>query len=146
MLDPDTGKYSEDSYIASCLAILPTQDPELIIYVVIENPKAGEHYGGRIAAPVIRDITEEVLPYLNIPRENEIVINHSGSVELSNRTLPEMESYVPDFSGFSKREILPLLARDDIQVIISGEGWVVRQDPPPGTPVKPGMALHLEFE
>ena len=91
-------------------------------------------------------MTEALLPYLDIPRENEVVIEHSGSIEVTARQLPPMDTSVPDFTRFSKREILPLLARTDLQVVLSGEGWVVRQDPLPGSPVKPGLTLRLEFE
>jgi len=53
---------------------------------------------------------------------------------------------VPDFTGISKRVLLPLLLRDDIHVEIRGEGWVQRQSPPAGTPFTDGMNLILELE
>jgi cell division protein FtsI (penicillin-binding protein 3) len=53
---------------------------------------------------------------------------------------------VPDFTGIAKRVLLPLLLRDDIEVEIIGDGWVHRQSPPAGTPVKQGMKIILELE
>jgi hypothetical protein len=41
---------------------------------------------------------------------------------------------------------LPLTLRDDIIVTVRGDGWVVRQDPPAGTPLTAGMTLVLELE
>jgi len=53
---------------------------------------------------------------------------------------------IPDFTGYSKRQLLPLLDIDDLKVTITGSGWVVRQAPAAGTRVTSGMQLHLELE
>ena len=53
---------------------------------------------------------------------------------------------LPDLTGLSKREILPLIALPEISVTINGEGWVVKQDPEPGTPISKGMTIRLELE
>jgi cell division protein FtsI (penicillin-binding protein 3) len=53
---------------------------------------------------------------------------------------------VPDFSGYSKRSLAPLLLRDDLILDIRGEGWVRRQIPQPGSPFKAGMTIILELE
>jgi len=44
-----------------------------------------------------------------------------------------------------KKVLLPLLSRKDVRVFLNGSGWVYRQTPPPGTPVKPGMEIVLEL-
>ena len=46
-----TGGYSDSDFIASLLGIFPTDDPRLIIYVVMQNPKGQSYYGSTIAAP-----------------------------------------------------------------------------------------------
>ena len=53
---------------------------------------------------------------------------------------------MPDLSGVSKRMLTPLLARDDITVIIDGDGYVVSQTPDPGTPIEKGMTVELRLE
>jgi cell division protein FtsI (penicillin-binding protein 3) len=60
--------------------------------------------------------------------------------------LPELSDTVPDYRGLPIRTLIPLLGRDNIRVRIEGSGYVVRQDPAPGTPVRPGMSLVLELE
>lgn len=55
-------------YIASFIGFAPSEDPQVIALVVIHSPK-GVYYGGQIAAPVIRQLFENILPYLGIPRE-----------------------------------------------------------------------------
>ncbi len=50
-------------YIASFIGFAPAEDPEVIALVIIHNPK-GVYYGGQIAAPVVRQLFENILPYL----------------------------------------------------------------------------------
>ena len=51
------------TYISSFVGFAPANDPKVIGMVIIYNPK-GIYYGGTIAAPVLRDIYDNVLPYL----------------------------------------------------------------------------------
>lgn len=57
---------SANKYISSFLGFAPADDPQVLGLVVIHNPQ-GVYYGGTIAAPVMKDIFENVLPYLDIP-------------------------------------------------------------------------------
>lgn len=59
---------SANKYISSFLGFAPANDPQVLGLVVIHNPQ-GVYYGGTIAAPVMKDIFENVLPYLEIPRD-----------------------------------------------------------------------------
>jgi cell division protein FtsI (penicillin-binding protein 3) len=146
VFDPSTGTYSDEDFTASCLAIFPTDSPELIVYVVIDHPKAGETYGGRIAAPVVSKLGESIVNYLDIPRTGEPAFTHDGTVRIHGLPQVTVGEAVPDFSSYSKRQLLPLLDVDELNVVITGSGWVVRQDPTAGTRVKPGMRLLLELE
>jgi len=143
--DPLGGGYSKTDFIASCIALLPAESPSLILYVVIIKPR-GETYGGRIAAPAIREGAEQLINYLGIPRGRNPIVEHPGSINLTEELLPSIDTHVPNFYGLSKKTLLPLLLRDDIRVEISGEGWVRRQSPPPGTPIAPGTIIELELE
>lgn len=57
-------------YIASFIGFAPADEPEVIALVVIHNPK-GVYYGGTIAAPVVRQLFENILPYLEGTDYNE---------------------------------------------------------------------------
>ena len=56
---------SENRYISSFLGFTPAEDPEILGIVVIYDPQ-GVYYGGTIAAPVLKDIYENILPYMGI--------------------------------------------------------------------------------
>ena len=54
---------SDHKYISSFLGFAPADDPKVLVLVVINDPK-GTYYGGQIAAPVAKEIMENILPYL----------------------------------------------------------------------------------
>jgi cell division protein FtsI (penicillin-binding protein 3) len=146
VVDPATGKYSESDFIASFLGIFPTDDPEVVVYVVIQNPRGESYFGSTIAAPVFRDVALELLDALGIPRGAASVLPRAGGVDIPPLPATVIGGVMPDLTGTAKRLLLPLLARDDLQVVLRGSGTVVRQDPPAGTPVTPGMRIVLELE
>lgn len=55
---------SEHRYISSFLGFAPADDPKVLVIAIINNPK-GTYYGGLIAAPVVKEIMENILPYLD---------------------------------------------------------------------------------
>lgn len=55
---------SEHRYISSFLGFAPADDPKVLVIAIINNPK-GTYYGGLIAAPVAKEIMENILPYLD---------------------------------------------------------------------------------
>ena len=59
---------SANKYISSFVGFVPADDPQILGMCVIYNPQ-GVYYGGTIAAPVIGNIFENILPYLGIEKE-----------------------------------------------------------------------------
>lgn len=59
---------SANRYIGSFIGFAPADDPQVAAMAIIYNPQ-GIYYGGTIAAPVVRDIFDNILPYLEIERE-----------------------------------------------------------------------------
>lgn len=55
---------SEHRYISSFLGFAPADDPKVLVIAIIDNPQ-GTYYGGMIAAPVVKEILENILPYLD---------------------------------------------------------------------------------
>ncbi|MCK5249929.1 MAG: transpeptidase family protein [Spirochaetaceae bacterium] len=144
--DPETGRYSSDRFLSSVLALFPTDDPEIIVYVVIENPRGASIYGAQTAAPMVRDIAEILAPIYGIPLAGNTVMEHSGRVKIDNPEPMPLGEELHDLTGYSKRMLLPYLEREDITWTINGNGWVVFQFPPPGTPIESGMSIFLELK
>ncbi|MFT3984851.1 MAG: penicillin-binding transpeptidase domain-containing protein, partial [Lachnospiraceae bacterium] len=58
---------SSNKYISSFIGFAPAEDPQVIALLIIHNPQ-GVYYGGTIAAPRVKELYENILPYLGIPR------------------------------------------------------------------------------
>lgn len=71
------------SYIASFCAIAPSDDPEIAMLVILDEPNGAAHTGGTIAAPVCRTVLNEVLPYLGID-----TIYSTQDIELFDTSAP----------------------------------------------------------
>ncbi|MCL2860557.1 MAG: penicillin-binding transpeptidase domain-containing protein [Oscillospiraceae bacterium] len=78
-------------YVASFAAIAPLEDTQVCILLTLYGPSDSSHEGGAIAAPVVSKIFSEVLPYLGIAPDNEVVEDYSNTVlpNVTNKTLTE---------------------------------------------------------
>ncbi|WP_296117443.1 penicillin-binding protein 2 [uncultured Eubacterium sp.] len=68
---------SEHKYIASFLGFAPADDPQVIGLIVIDDPQ-GIYYGGTVAAPVMKEIFENALPYLGIEKMENVLTEDSA--------------------------------------------------------------------
>ncbi len=68
---------SEHKYIASFLGFAPADDPQVIGLIVIDDPQ-GIYYGGTVAAPVMKEIFENALPYLGIEKMENVLTEHAA--------------------------------------------------------------------
>jgi len=67
-VDPGTRAVSHTRYMASFLGGAPARDPRVVVVVVVDEPeKSLGYYGGTVAAPAVKKILEQTLPYLGIP-------------------------------------------------------------------------------
>jgi cell division protein FtsI (penicillin-binding protein 3) len=143
--NPQTGTYSESDFVASMIGIFPTDDPQLIVYVVIQNPKGESYYGSTLAAPVFHDIAMGLIDQLGIPRAGAKAVSAPGQVPAPAPKQVEIGLVMPDLTGTPMKLLLPLLLRKDISVTIRGSGFVARQDPPPGAQIVNGTKIVLEL-
>lgn len=140
-----SGGYSTTDFLSNCMAIFPVEDPQIILYIVVEKAK-GETYAGRIVAPVIAKAADEIIDYLGMSRGDAASLEHSGKISISAARPIILGKKFPDFTGLSKRDIMNLVNSNGIQVKINGSGWVKSQNPAPGTPVTENMIIELNLE
>ncbi|HEX5704710.1 MAG TPA: penicillin-binding protein [Pyrinomonadaceae bacterium] len=69
-IDPKTRAYSSTKFIGSFVGFAPVNNPAVVIIVVIDEPQ-GAYHGGDVAAPVFREIAEQILPELNVTPDVE---------------------------------------------------------------------------
>jgi len=143
VFDRDQGFYSEENLIASILGVLPADAPRFIAYVVIQHPKGEQRYGGLIAAPVLREVAAFLTSYYRLPRNDEEPLLHPAHIVVSATPHLTLDGELPNLVGLPKRRLLPLLAAPDLRLALHGSGYVVRQDPAPGSPLTPERTVHV---
>lgn len=132
------GRYLENNYILSFIGFAPADDPQLVVYVAVDNPKGTIQFGSQVSAPIVGNIMKDSLPALGVkPRE--------GQMEKKITILDTPTVTVPDFVGLSKIELMDQMV--NLKIDASGEGeTVVRQSPEPGAKVKQGSTIRLYFD
>lgn len=132
------GRYLENNHIVSFIGFAPADDPQIVIYVAVDNPKGTVQFGGTVAAPIVGKIMEDSLRALEVkPRKGQI------EKELTWLDTPLIE--VPDFLGLNKKELRQYLI--DIKFDMSGDGQtVVKQSPSPGAKIKEGGTVRIYLD
>lgn len=145
MANEKGGGYSKTDFISSCIGIFPADDPKIILYTAVMKP-VGQIYGSIVAAPAISEASNEIIDYLGLARENAPTVEHTGRIPISDNKPVVLKDKMPDLTGVPKKLLLELLLQKDFSVKITGDGYVVSQTPPPGTPLKKGMKIELNLE
>jgi len=145
MADKENGGYSETDFLSSCLAIFPVDEPEIVLYIVVEKAK-GETYGGRIVAPVIAEAADTIIDYMGMSRGKASSLEHNGIITIPTTKDIELGAVTPDFTGCSKKDLLPLMEQSKGRLNINGSGWVTSQNPEPGTPLSENTIIELYLE
>ena len=90
--EPSPGS-EEDGYVSSFIAIAPVENTKIVTLLTLYDPNGSSFYGGQICAPVVSQILSEVLPYLEIPSNEEESTNKVVSNSNSNSiTLPDVRN------------------------------------------------------
>ncbi len=112
------GRYAEDLYITSFVAVAPTYKPEIVVLLLIDEP-SDSYYGSVIAAPIVGRVIEEVLKYMNVPpvyTEEEKVKIESSYVEVPNVIGMTVEEAIKTLSQAGLRNNITMDVEQDIVV------------------------------
>ncbi len=145
-VDPKTGRYSGRNFVSSFVGYFPADAPKASLLVMIDEPRKSI-YGGLVAAPVFKDIAEQVIPYLGIKPDQVYMAEHeidsaatlvpegdrSVSPVISPAEEAEDPETMPNLLGLDARSALIMLAGRGMEVGLVGTGVVVKQDPAPGS-------------
>ncbi|MBK9768461.1 MAG: penicillin-binding protein 2 [Chloracidobacterium sp.] len=71
--DPVSKRVDSSKYISSFIGMAPADNPEIVIAVVIDEPKGGPRDGGQVAAPVFAKIAEQLLPEMNVKQDGNAI-------------------------------------------------------------------------
>ena len=135
------GKYKAGATYGSFLAIAPSEDPEIIVLLMADEPY-GTHFGSQTAAPYVKEFLEEALPYLGVapeytPEEEAMLARQSITVA--------------DVVGRSAESAANALGRQGLQAVILPEqsdpqSEVLDQYPKAGEKVESGSTVFIYTE
>lgn len=115
------GRYMVGNYIVSFIGFLPADDPQVIVYVAIDNAKGVTQYGGTVAAPIAKAVLNDAISELNIEkREN--------ASEKKYNYLDRKYATIPNVVGLSPNEAVKVLK--SFKVEFSGTGNKVSYQSP----------------
>ncbi len=77
-IDPATGKYSKKHWVSSFVGFLPAENPEIVLVVMIDEPKKGAYYGSEVAGPAFSKIASKIMQLRGI-RPNEPKDSEEGA-------------------------------------------------------------------
>jgi cell division protein FtsI (penicillin-binding protein 3) len=123
-----------DKVVASFGGYVPADRPQLVILVVVDEPKLAE-YGGTVAAPAFKEIAESTLRYLNVAPSipaRTIDVAAPMLATFSQKPATTAGSEVPDLRGLDARAAVALATSAGFRVRASGSGVVQTQQPLPG--------------
>ncbi|MBA4547562.1 stage V sporulation protein D [Thermoactinomyces intermedius] len=130
---PD-GRYMQNNHIVSFIGFAPADDPQLVVYVAVDNPK-GIQFGGVVAAPIVGNILDDSLRYLKIPKRTKQIPPENGPAEIPIVPAPNLVNQDID-------EIRSSLYSFPLQVYGKGQK-VIDQMPKPGQRVKKGTTIKI---
>lgn len=127
------GSYVDSGYILSFIGIAPIDDPKVVLYIAMDNPKNAVQYGGTTVAPIARKMFVDILPSLGVEKVSEQLEKELTWMDIPTTTV---ENYI----GLTKREVSSPILRFEFV----GEGdKVIDQLPRVGTKVEEGSTIVI---
>lgn len=121
----ENGRYLENNYIMSFMAVLPSNDPEVVLYLAIDNPKKTALLSSYTTTPFVRKILLDIINILDIEKQ-------PNQKEKDYEWMDKKYYDVPNVVGMTKKEAKKYLSNFEITFV--GEGDIVlEQTPEAGT-------------
>ena len=129
------GSYVDGGYILSFIGVAPIDNPQIVLYIAMDNPKNCVQYGGTTVAPIARSMLEDILPAMGIEKVNE--------QREKIKTWYDANYYVvEDYRGKKKSE----LKSSYFSFVYKGEGdYVVSQYPLPNEKIVEGSTIMIQL-
>jgi cell division protein FtsI (penicillin-binding protein 3) len=152
--------YMKNGYVSSFAGFIPANNPQYVIYVVVDHPKKNSYYGSQVAAPIFSRVAsylvrKEGLAPLSLTEANLVPrikrelagdrttdaikpvfaepVRTAAEI-LAQEKVPAMDT-LPELSGMTARQVLQKLAGQNVHVKLVGQGTVAEMSPQAGTPM-----------
>ncbi|WP_029453231.1 stage V sporulation protein D [Clostridium algidicarnis] len=134
-VNSQSGTYEHGKYVASFVGMAPADNPEITVFISIDEPSSGEYYAGVIATPVAKQVFNNIFNYLQIKPDAD-----NKSVEES--LLKDI--IVPDVRGMKRSEAIKVLKSNNLSYEVNGElDNIYDMSPKPGYTIKENKKILL---
>ena len=131
----ENGKYLENNYIMSFMAVVPSNNPEAVLYLAIDNPKNTALLSSYTTAPVARRILLDIIDALDIKKQK-------GQIEKVYQWNDKVYTSIPNVVGMDVKNAKKKLT--DFEIEYTGNGSkVVEQSPVAHERVSKGSTIRL---
>ena len=129
------GVYAPSKYIASFAGMAPANDPRITVFISIDEPDPSNYYAGQIAAPVAKEVFNDIFNYLAMKSD-------ASGEDVARSLLRDV--VVPDVRGMTNANAQNALKAQHLDYQIDTNGaYVVDMNPKPGYTVKEGSKIIL---
>ena len=130
-VDQETGTYSTDKYLASVIALAPVDNPQVTVYITVDEPSTGIYYGGQVATPLMKELFSKIFAYMDSSAAN-------GNYSITKNII------VPEVREENIEEAKKIIEDNGLKYKLEGSGEIVTSmDTYPGTTVKDGATITL---
>ncbi len=130
----ENGVYSKSKHIVSFIGFAPADDPQILVYTAINNPK-GIQFGGLVAAPIVRNILESSLHHMKVPLRTQQM---DKKYQYPDKKIVQ----VPNLIGMERKDITASYYAFPLDIAGSGTK-VSYQSPQPGTRIEEGATIRV---
>ncbi len=149
------GGYMPGKYVASFCGFAPTEDPRVVVLVVVDDPHKGSYYGGQVAAPIAKEIFSKVFRYLHIAPSVPVVEDLGTAPNVTKavpvpatpypKNVPPGMVVVPKVLGKTIRQATEILVKAGLDINVIGSGICTEQNPAYNSIAPPGMKIEVHF-
>lgn len=132
------GRYMVGNYIVSFIGFLPADDPQVVVYIALDNAKGVVQYGGTVAAPIAKTVLTDAITALGIEKRE-------GSTEKKYNYNDKKYIDVADVVGMEKNEAIKNLKSFKVEYTGTGNK-VIYQSPSAGERILEGETVRLLLE
>ncbi len=147
-------RYSSERVRTSFIGFFPADNPKVVLFVMIDEPQR-DKWGGVAAAPVFRNISEQILRRYENNIGNQIIEERELPRDTGIRLISAPENIpavndnsraiVPDFRGLTMKQAIKLARERGMELKVEGSGWAVSQSPLPGIAMGENTACAVAF-
>lgn len=130
-VNPLTGGYESGKYISSIAAMAPIDNPQITVFISIDEPSNGDYYAGVICTPLAKQLLTDIFNYMDdkFSKDNNPIIR---------------DIIIPEIRGMSVADAKKVLKESNLEYNIEGNGAIITGvQPYPGYTVKEGTKINL---